>query len=81
VRRFNDEWLFVRAWSGLVCGYSNCRNGRRTGLADLPALGGWMGLLVLVPMVNLILLYFLAFADWPAERRLQTIDNFCLAIF
>ena len=28
-----------------------------------------LGLLTLVPLVNLIYLYFLAFADWPALQR------------
>ncbi len=30
---------------------------------------GWLSLLVLVPIANLVLLYFLAFAEWPLERR------------
>lgn len=30
---------------------------------------GWLGLLVLVPIANLLLLYFLGFAEWPLERR------------
>lgn len=30
---------------------------------------GWMGLLVLVPIVNLLLVWFLALAPWPLERR------------
>lgn len=29
---------------------------------------GWMGLLILVPLVNLFLLYFLAFSQWPSDR-------------
>lgn len=34
---------------------------------------GWLSLLVPIPLINLLLLYFLAFADWPAlrERRHQ----------
>jgi hypothetical protein len=32
---------------------------------------GALGLLVLVPIVNLILLIFLAFAKWPIERELE----------
>lgn len=33
---------------------------------------GWLGLLILVPILNLALLYFLAFSDWPAnKKRLQ----------
>lgn len=30
---------------------------------------GWWSLLVLFPLLNLGLLYFLAFADWPASAR------------
>jgi len=30
---------------------------------------GWLGVLAIVPIANLVLLYFLAFADWPALRR------------
>ena len=30
---------------------------------------GALALLMLVPVVNLIMLYFLAFADWPALRN------------
>ncbi|MCW8193924.1 DUF805 domain-containing protein [Proteobacteria bacterium 005FR1] len=29
---------------------------------------GWWSLLILVPLANLGLLYFLGFADWPAQR-------------
>jgi len=27
-----------------------------------------MGILILIPIVNLVLLYFIAFADWPAGK-------------
>ena len=30
---------------------------------------GVLSLIVLVPCVNFILLYFLAFTEWPVERR------------
>lgn len=30
---------------------------------------GWIGILILVPMVNLILLYFIAFSDWPTVKK------------
>ncbi len=26
---------------------------------------GWFGVLILVPVVNILLLYFIAFNDWP----------------
>ncbi len=29
---------------------------------------GWMGILIIIPVVNLILLYFIAFSDWPADK-------------
>jgi hypothetical protein len=30
---------------------------------------GWLALLFLLPIANLVLWYFLAFAEWPLERR------------
>jgi len=30
---------------------------------------GWLALLFLLPIANLFLWYFLAFAEWPLERR------------
>lgn len=31
---------------------------------------GWISLAVLIPVLNLVLLFFLAFAEWPALRQL-----------
>jgi uncharacterized membrane protein YhaH (DUF805 family) len=28
----------------------------------------WLSLLILVPLVNIIFIYFLAFSDWPSPR-------------
>lgn len=39
---------------------------------------GWIALLIVVPLVNLGLLYFLAFADWPSLRggaRIERVDR------
>ena len=36
---------------------------------------GWLGLLMIVPMVNLIALYVLAFSDWPRLRRADKLDS------
>lgn len=33
---------------------------------------GWISLLILVPLLNLGLLYFLAFAEWPRGRQEET---------
>lgn len=30
---------------------------------------GPLGLLILVPMLNIALLYFIAFSDWPAKQN------------
>lgn len=30
---------------------------------------GWIALLMIIPIVNLVLLYVLAFKDWPAIPR------------
>jgi hypothetical protein len=30
---------------------------------------GWLSFLMLVPIVNALALYFLAFSDWPVLRR------------
>ena len=32
----------------------------------------WLGLLMAVPIVNLVMLYFLAFSDWPRLRERET---------
>ncbi len=29
---------------------------------------GWISLLILVPMLNVVLLFFIAFAEWPALK-------------
>jgi ATP/ADP translocase len=33
----------------------------------------WLGVLVLVPPVSVLLLFFLAFVEWPIERQLQAL--------
>lgn len=32
----------------------------------------WLGVLMVVPIVNLVMLYFLAFSDWPRLRERET---------
>ncbi len=32
---------------------------------------GWLSLLVLVPLANLIFLYFLAFSSWPSHNKFR----------
>ncbi|MCW8356431.1 MULTISPECIES: hypothetical protein [Marinomonas] len=53
-------WMLVVAILVVVPVYRICQ---RAGYS------GWLGLLILVPMVNLVLLYFIAFSDWPASKK------------
>jgi len=52
-------WMLVFAFVVVIPVWRICR---RTGYP------GWLGLLTLIPFVNLIFLYFIAFADWPKEK-------------
>ncbi|MGN7612942.1 hypothetical protein ACQZV8_12750 [Magnetococcales bacterium HHB-1] len=36
---------------------------------------GWLCMLLLVPVVNIILLYVIAFSDWPALKRTTKKDH------
>ena len=53
-------WMLVIAIAVVVPAWRICQ---RTGYP------GWLGLLILVPLINLGLLYFIAFSDWPADRK------------
>lgn len=30
---------------------------------------GWLSLLIVLPIANIALLYYLAFSEWPSQRR------------
>lgn len=32
----------------------------------------WLSLLMLVPLINIIFIYYLAFSEWPFEKRTAT---------
>ena len=34
-----------------------------------------LGLLMLIPIVNIIMIFFLAFADWPIRRELRSLSQ------
>ncbi|QDV50870.1 hypothetical protein [Gimesia fumaroli] len=36
---------------------------------------GWISLAVLFPVLNIVLLFFLAFAEWPALRNVPQQDR------
>jgi hypothetical protein len=37
-------------------------------ICDRVGLSPWLSLLLLVPLANIIFVYYVAFADWPAHR-------------
>ncbi len=56
------HWLWMLV-IGIVVVIPAWRICQRTGYP------GGMGVLILIPVVNLILLYFIAFSEWPNERN------------
>jgi hypothetical protein len=32
----------------------------------------WLGLLILIPLVNIIFIYVLAFSEWPSQKKSAT---------
>jgi len=53
-------WMLVVAVVVVIPAWRICQ---RTGYP------GWTGVLILIPVVNLGLLYCIAFADWPADDK------------
>lgn len=58
-------WMLVIAVVAVIPAWRICQ---RTGYP------GFMGILILVPLLNLALLYFIAFANWPAVDSKNQID-------
>ena len=56
-------WLVGAAMYALLIVVPFWQLWRRTGHS------GWISVLMVVPLLNLILLWVLAFKDWPAVRR------------
>lgn len=53
-------WMLMIAIVMVIPAWRICQ---RTGYS------GWLGVLILIPIINLALLYFIAFADWPADKK------------
>lgn len=53
-------WMLLVAIVAVIPAWRLCQ---RTGCP------GVIGLLILIPLLNLALLYFRAFADWPKEKE------------
>ena len=58
-----SEWIGLLLFVLLVLAWMSIF--RRAGYSR------WLGLLWLVPVVNVIIICFLAFADWPVHRQLR----------
>lgn len=58
-------WMLVVAVLVVIPAWRICQ---RTGYP------GWLGVLVLIPIVNLLFFYFIAFATWPADKAGQRED-------
>ena len=57
----NGHWLFMLAWLAIILPpFWNIF--RKAGFS------GWLSLLVFVPLVNIVVLYFIAFSEWPSLR-------------
>jgi len=52
-------WMLVIAIVLVIPAWRLCQ---RTGYP------GWLGILILIPLVNIGFLYFIAFADWPINK-------------
>ena len=37
-------------------------------ICDRVGLSPWLSLLLLIPLVNIIFVYYVAFTDWPSQR-------------
>ena len=75
----NGMYMNDMAWwfGALADDAAGCGGDRAAVLEDL-CQGGlfrWLGLLMIVPMVNLIALYVLAFSEWPRSKRADKLDS------
>ncbi|PHS76301.1 MAG: hypothetical protein COB19_00385 [Porticoccus sp.] len=52
-------WMLVIAIVVVIPAWRICQ---RTGYP------GWLGITILIPIVNLLFLYFIAFANWPTDK-------------
>jgi hypothetical protein len=59
---FAIQLLFVLLMSFIII-WPTCR------IVDKAGFPSWLGLFIIVPLGNIALLLFLAFADWPAVQQ------------
>ncbi len=53
-------WMLVIAVVAVIPAWRICQ---RTGYP------GFLGILIVIPLLNLFLLYFIAFSEWPSNRN------------
>ncbi|HEX9780807.1 MAG TPA: hypothetical protein VGB20_06290 [bacterium] len=66
----NDGWLLILF--ALLVGFGSFVWWRIFSKTGYP---GVLGILMLVPLVNLVLVLMLAFSQWPLERRLRDLEG------
>ena len=55
-------FLFMLLWAAILI-FPFWRISERAGFP------GWISLLILVPVVNIIYVYFLALSSWPSDKK------------
>ncbi len=69
---FNTMWVGHWLWMLVIAIIVIIPTWRISQRAGYP---GWIGVLVIIPMVNLAFLYFIAFSNWPADKAKSGVQN------
>ncbi len=65
---FGGHWLFMLLWIAIILPPF-------WKIFSKAGFSGWLSLLIFVPLVNLVVLYIVAFTDWPALKSTATGGN------
>lgn len=58
---FGGHWLFMLLWVAIILPPF-------WQIFSKAGFSGWLSLLMLIPLANLVVLYIVAFAEWPALK-------------
>ncbi|MES1945343.1 hypothetical protein PC39_14547 [Salinisphaera sp. PC39] len=58
---FGGHWLFMLLWVAIILPPF-------WQIFSKAGFSGWLSLLMLIPLANLVVLYIVAFAEWPASK-------------
>ena len=58
---FGGHWLFMLLWIAIILPPF-------WQIFSKAGFSGWLSLLLLIPLVNLVVLYIVAFSQWPALK-------------